>query len=85
MVYIEIAFWLAAAGVLYTYLGYPLLMAGLARFRVRPVQRGDGLSRSVSIVLAVYNEEVNIARRLVEFTQLFAKTGLRGEILVVSD
>jgi cellulose synthase/poly-beta-1,6-N-acetylglucosamine synthase-like glycosyltransferase len=81
----EILFWLLAAGVVYTYAGYPLLMSLLARLRPRPVRRGPDGPRSFSVVLCVRNEEAQIGRRLAELTAQIEASGLRGEVIVVSD
>ena len=82
---LEACCWLSAAFVLYTYAGYPLLMAALAKFRRYPAHRSEGLPRSISVVLTVYNEEATIERRLRELTDLIAASGLDGEVIVVSD
>src|SRR5579859_510857 len=81
----EIGFWLLVAGVVYAYAGYPLLLALAARLRPRPVRRGPGHPRSVSIVVTVRNEEAEIDRRLEELTGQLRRADLRGEIIVVSD
>ena len=49
-------FWAALAVVLYTYAGYPLLMAVLARLRPHPWLRGT-VAGDVSILMAVHNGE----------------------------
>lgn len=50
----KIVFWLSLLGISYTYLGYPLIMWVLARFRPRP-WRVAPITPSVSFVLAVHN------------------------------
>ena len=50
----KIVFWLSLVGILYTYVGYPLIIWMLARLRPRP-WRVAPISPSVSIVLAVRN------------------------------
>jgi cellulose synthase/poly-beta-1,6-N-acetylglucosamine synthase-like glycosyltransferase len=82
---LEIAFWAAASCVLYTYALYPLLLGALARWRARPVARGHRPARSVTIVVAVRDEEVCIDRRLRELTRLIVASGACGEVVVVSD
>lgn len=51
------------AFVLYTYAGYPFLIAVLARLRPRAIARGDW-TPTVSVVIAAYNEERRIERKL---------------------
>jgi glycosyltransferase involved in cell wall biosynthesis len=81
---LEIVFWLCAAVAAYTYVGYPLLLALASRVRHAP-RRVEPTRASVSLVLAVHNEEQNLPRRLEELTALVKASGLPGEILVVSD
>jgi poly-beta-1,6-N-acetyl-D-glucosamine synthase len=81
----EMCFWLCAAAVAYAYAGYPALLALAAWLRPRPVRRAANPDASVSIILAVHNEEANIARRVEELTHLVQVSGLQGEILVISD
>ena len=50
----KIIFWLSLLGILYTYVGYPLIMWMLASVRSRPWKRAP-ITPSVSIVLAVRN------------------------------
>jgi cellulose synthase/poly-beta-1,6-N-acetylglucosamine synthase-like glycosyltransferase len=79
----EIAFWLCAALVGYTYLAYPLLAALAAWFRPRPLCRSGAVPRSVSIVLAVRNEAAAVRRRVAELCRLLDRSGLGGEVVVV--
>ena len=39
MVVVEVVFWVAVGLLLYTHLGYPLVLAGLARLTRRPRPR----------------------------------------------
>ncbi|MFH0908186.1 MAG: glycosyltransferase family 2 protein [bacterium] len=76
-------FWISTAGLAYTYLGYPALVWLLARVRPKLRVRDEG-RRSVSVVMAAYNEE----RRLPEkIAALLASEGADRieEILVGSD
>jgi poly-beta-1,6-N-acetyl-D-glucosamine synthase len=81
---LEIVFWAAFAVVGYTFLGYPLVLALAGRFWQRPRRIGP-VQTSVSIVLAVHNEEKTLGRRLDELTAMLRACGLPGEIIVVSD
>jgi cellulose synthase/poly-beta-1,6-N-acetylglucosamine synthase-like glycosyltransferase len=81
----EIAFWICAALVAYAYFLYPLLLAVLSRLCGRPVRRGPGGPRSVSVVLCAHNEDQVVQRRLRELTGLITESGLDGEVVLVSD
>lgn len=48
----------------YTFVGYPAVMALLARLRPRPVATGAAVAPKVSVVVAAYNEEDVIVQRL---------------------
>lgn len=50
----KLVFWLSLIGILYTYIGYPLILWVLARVRARPWTPAP-ISPSVSIILAVRN------------------------------
>src|SRR5688500_6132829 len=81
---LEIVFWTCLAVVGYTFLGYPLLLALVALGR-RPPRRVEPVALSVSVILAVRNEEENLERRLTELTRLVETSGLAGEVIVASD
>lgn len=85
MILLEIIFWLCIVCVGYTYLGYPLLLSLLARWRGRPVRALIPAPRSVSIIVAAHNEEKAVVRRLQELTGLLDAGGLEGEVILVSD
>jgi len=56
-------FWISLLGLAYIYLGYPLLMRGLAR--VRPMRRQRQASdQKVSVVIACHNEAAAIVPKL---------------------
>lgn len=59
----EIVFYLCAAAVVYTYAGYPALMALWSRLRPWPVQRRP-IQPSVAIIVVAHNEEGRIAAKL---------------------
>jgi biofilm PGA synthesis N-glycosyltransferase PgaC len=79
----ETLFWVAATGVLYIYVGYPLWIGLAARLRPRPVERGT-LDGAVSVILAVYNEAGRIGEKL-ESIVASDPTGRIREVLVGSD
>jgi cellulose synthase/poly-beta-1,6-N-acetylglucosamine synthase-like glycosyltransferase len=85
MSWLAVLFWLSAACVVYTCVGYPLLLALAAR--LRPARRIDGPSPdcAVSVVLAAHNEEAQIAGRIRELVRLVAARPAGGEVLVVCD
>src|SRR5262245_31384451 len=82
---LEACFWCFVAFVAYTYVGYPLLIAAAVQLRRRPVRRAEQYLPTVSFVVAVHNEENRVARRLEELVKLIDMTGVRGEVIVVSD
>lgn len=49
--------------IVYTFLGYPVLICTLARFFRRPVRKGD-ITPSMSLVIPAYNEEGVIASKI---------------------
>ncbi|MCU0982675.1 MAG: glycosyltransferase, partial [Pirellulaceae bacterium] len=58
-------FWTSLAGVLYTYLGYPLLLTVCRLFCRKPASQADDAHvPTVSICLAAYNEAAHIRRKL---------------------
>ncbi len=82
----EWLFWASAACVAYPYLIYPaLLRARVAVFGGRPVVPTGDAPRSVSMVLAAYDEEANVARRLDEMLARVSASGAAGEVVLVSD
>ena len=78
----RIIFWLSLAGILYTYLGYPLVMWLFARLRPRP-WRVSPISPSVSIVLAVHNGAALLPRKIEHLLSLDYPN--IKEIIIVSD
>jgi len=81
----EAAFWFCVSFVLYTYLGYPLLLFVLAWIAPKRHAKSyaSGL-RKVSIVIAVHNEEKNIQNRIENLVSQEYPSDL-CEIIVVSD
>lgn len=61
---IAILFWFFVGSVLYTYVGYPLLLALLARLRPLPQQLATPTTPTVTLLIAAYNEEDTIAAKL---------------------
>ncbi len=78
----RIVFWLSMIGILYTYVGYPVLMWMLARLRPR-LWIVSSISPSVSIVLAVHNGAALLPRKI-EHLLTLDYPGIK-EIIIVSD
>ena len=78
----KIVFWIALAGILYTYLGYPVAIWMLARLRARPWNAGP-ITPSVSIVLAVHNGAALLPRKIEHLLNLDYPNV--KEIIIVSD
>lgn len=83
---VALIFWISAGFVFYVFVGYPLLIAVLAKLFGRPPKVDESrVPRSVSVVISAFNEERTLDRRLSEFERLIAESGLQGEVIVVSD
>jgi biofilm PGA synthesis N-glycosyltransferase PgaC len=87
MTKIKYIFWLAAALVGYSYLGYPAWLWLRSRWSPRPVRRGfveSPAAPAVSAVMVVRNEEAVIARKLENLLTLdYPQPKL--DVVVVSD
>jgi cellulose synthase/poly-beta-1,6-N-acetylglucosamine synthase-like glycosyltransferase len=81
---VELAFWLAAAVVLYSWLVYPGLIALLAFIRPAPTVRPDGVEPPVTVLLVVRDEEAHLEDKLRNLLALDYPRD-RLDILVVSD
>jgi len=79
---VRVIFWLSLAGILYTYLGYPLVMWLFAWLRPRP-WTASPISPSVSIVLAVHNGAALLPRKVEHLLSLDYPN--IKEIILVSD
>jgi len=76
-------FWISAAVIGYSYLGYPLWLWLRSRWSPRPVRRGAS-EPPVSAVMVVCNEEAVVARKLENLLGLDYPPG-KLEVVVVSD
>ena len=84
MVVVEVVFWVAVGLLLYTHLGYPLVLAGLARLTRRPpVPRATELP-SVSLIVAAHDEEDVIEAKVRDALALDYPRELL-EVIVASD
>ncbi|MDB5334959.1 MAG: glycosyl transferase family 2 [Planctomycetaceae bacterium] len=75
MTSLESIFWVCASGVLYAYVGFPILVWGISRFYQNPVDVANEQASPtewpmVSLVIAAYKEEKVILPRLVNATLL---------------
>ena len=69
----EVLFWICVVLVVYTYFVYPLAIMLAARFRPSPPDNAEfGAKEPVSVIMAAYNEEVSIGRRVHELAKLVA-------------
>ena len=83
MILIEILFWVSLATLLWTHAVYPAFAALLARVAPRPVRKAD-IGPTVAVIIAAYNEEPVIARRIDNLLALdYPKDKL--QIVVTSD
>jgi cellulose synthase/poly-beta-1,6-N-acetylglucosamine synthase-like glycosyltransferase len=79
----KIAFWLAAFFLFYVYAGYPLLLALIGLFVRRP--RSDaGYTPRISVLIAAYNEEEAIERKIQQ-TLALEYPADQIEVLILSD
>ncbi len=77
-------FWGSAAALAWTHVGYPLAAGALARVRERRVAKDPAAEPSVTVIVAAYNEEAVIERRLDNLLALDYPAD-RLEIVVASD
>ena len=80
---VEMIFWLSAATLLYTYVGYPLLVALVSMVRPR-TRRLGAFEPTVSVIITAYNEECDLAAKLENTLALDYPRELL-EIIVASD
>lgn len=79
----EIIFIASIALLAYTYVGYSALVFLLSRVFARPIRRAD-ITPNVSVIIAAYNEERDIARKI-ENTLALDYPKEKLEIIVASD
>ncbi len=80
---IAILFWLCIGSIIYTYLGYPLLLSLLARTRPKPPAYKPTACK-VTLLIAAYNEQAAIADKL-ENSLALDYPADRLQILVAAD
>lgn len=83
---IALAFWISVASILYTHLGYPLVMRALVSLRRHPTLRPETGQEPppVSLVIAAYDEEEVIAAKVANALALDYPRD-RLELIVASD
>src|SRR6267142_1525590 len=79
----EYCFWASATTLVFVYVGYTLLLAILAAFSRRH-KPGPGKTPTISVLIAAYNEQASIARKI-EQTLALDYPPDKMEILVLSD
>jgi cellulose synthase/poly-beta-1,6-N-acetylglucosamine synthase-like glycosyltransferase len=86
-----ILFWLSAGAIIYTHLGYPLLLGALARvkrerrpFKPRGSGPGPGDLPTVSLIIPAYDEEEVIAEKVANTLSLDYPRD-RLQVIVASD
>lgn len=80
---ISLFFWIAIAVVLYTYLGYPLILWLIGIVKHKPIKKTDVTPR-ISVIIPVYNEEKAVGEKI-ENTLASDYPKEAMEIIVVSD
>ena len=79
----KLLFWSSLSLILFAYAGYPICLYVRARLWARPVRRGSA-SPTVTILIAVHDEEIYLPAKLQNLTQLDYPED-RLQIVVVSD
>lgn len=79
----DVVFWTAVSTLFYVYVGYPLLLALLASLSKRQ-QAKPGYTPFISVLIAAYNEEAGIRRKIEQTLELDYPPD-RLEIVVASD
>jgi cellulose synthase/poly-beta-1,6-N-acetylglucosamine synthase-like glycosyltransferase len=76
-------FWVCVAAIVWTHVGYPVAARATALIRSRPIRRDD-VTPTVTVIVAAYNEESVIERRVLNLRELDYPSD-RLEIVVTSD
>jgi cellulose synthase/poly-beta-1,6-N-acetylglucosamine synthase-like glycosyltransferase len=80
----RLLFWACVGSIAYTYFGYPLILAALARLRGRPPTVVADHLPAVTLLIAAYNERDVIGRKLENSLSLDYPRG-KLQILVAAD
>ena len=79
----QIVFWASAAALIYTYVGYPLLVFAVSRAFPKQVKKSE-FEPTISIIITAYNEERDLRQKL-ENTLVLDYPKEKLEIIVASD
>ena len=85
MIAAAVVFWTACAALLYTWIGYPLLLRLLAPRDRAPRSRGRGGAPRLSVIIAAFNEAGCIEAKLASTLERQRYPRDRVEAIVVSD
>jgi len=81
---VEVIFWAAAAAIVYTHAGYPIVLWLLTRLRRRRTSPAPGPLPKVSLIIAAHDEETVIAAKIADALALdYPREQL--ELIVASD
>ena len=80
---LKLLFWLSLGALLWTHVAYPLAASALARVRTRRVRK-EAIEPHVTVIVAAYNEEPVIERRLENLLALDYPAD-KLEVVVTSD
>jgi cellulose synthase/poly-beta-1,6-N-acetylglucosamine synthase-like glycosyltransferase len=69
MIVVRVLFWGSLAALVWTHVAYPAFAAALARLAPRRIAKGN-VEPTVAIIIAAYNEEAVIARRIENLLEL---------------
>ncbi|HEY6052336.1 MAG TPA: glycosyltransferase family 2 protein [Gaiellaceae bacterium] len=84
MIAARVLFWASFGALVWTHAAYPAAAALVARVRRREIRRDDGLLPSVAVIVAAYNEEAVIERRI-ENLRALDYPAEKLEIVVTAD
>ena len=84
MIVLTVLFWVALAALVWAHVLYPLTAAAAAGIRTRRVRRDEGFEPTVSVIVAAWNEEAVIERRLENLLALDYPAD-KLELVVASD
>jgi len=80
----KIIFWISLSLLLYTYMGYPMLLLVLGAFKKKETYSDSDYEPTISVIIPAYNEEKIIEKKIQNILSLkYPKDKL--EVIVVSD